>query len=42
MLITAAILMLIFNTEDDRALLAIAPGLAWATIGARSLMSPAR
>jgi len=42
MLIGAAILLFFFNTEDDRALLAIAPGLAWATLGARSLMSPAR
>jgi len=42
MLIGAAILLLFFNTEDDRALLAIAPGLAWATLGARSLMSAAR
>ncbi|MDP9282012.1 MAG: hypothetical protein M3P38_07940 [Chloroflexota bacterium] len=42
MLIAAAILLFLFNTEDDRALLAIAPGLAWATLGARSLMSAAR
>ncbi len=42
MLIGAAILLFFFNTEDDRALLAIAPGLAWATLGARSLMSAAR
>lgn len=42
MLIGAAILVFFFNTEDDRALLAIAPGLAWATLGARSLMSAAR
>jgi hypothetical protein len=41
MLIGAAILVFFFNTEDDRALLAIAPGLAWATLGARSLMSAA-
>lgn len=42
MLIGAAILLFFFNTEDDRALLAIAPGLAWSTLGARSLMSAAR
>jgi hypothetical protein len=42
MLIGAAILLFFFNTEDDRALMAIAPGLAWAAIGARSLMSAAR
>ncbi|MDQ2912742.1 MAG: hypothetical protein M3T56_05740 [Chloroflexota bacterium] len=42
MLIGAAIVLFFFNTEDDRALLAIAPGLAWATLGARSLMSAAR
>ena len=42
MLIGAAVLLFFFNTEDDRALVAIAPGLAWATIGARSLMSAAR
>ena len=42
MLIGVAILVFFFNTEDDRALLAIAPGLAWATLGARSLMSAAR
>lgn len=42
MLIGAAILLFFFNTEDDRALLAIAPGVAWATLGARSLMSAAR
>jgi hypothetical protein len=42
MLIGAAILLFFFNTEDDRALLAIAPGLAWSTLGARSLMSGAR
>src|SRR5687767_9675875 len=42
MLIGAAILLFFFNTEDDRALLAIAPGLAWATLGARGLMSAAR
>jgi hypothetical protein len=42
MLIGAVILVFFFNTEDDRALLAIAPGLAWATLGARSLMSAAR
>lgn len=41
MLIGAAILLFFFNTEDDRALLAIAPGLAWSTIGARSLISAA-
>jgi hypothetical protein len=41
-LIGAVILVFFFNTEDDRALLAIAPGLAWATLGARSLMSAAR
>jgi hypothetical protein len=39
MLIGVVILVFFFNTEDDRALLAIAPGLAWATLGARSLMS---
>jgi hypothetical protein len=42
MLIGAVILVLFFNSEDDRALLAIAPGLAWSTLGARSLMSGAR
>ena len=42
MLIGAAILLFFFNTEDDRALLAIAPGLAWSTLGARSLMSAGR
>ena len=42
MLIGTVILMFFFSTEDDRALLAIAPGLAWATLGARSLMSAAR
>lgn len=42
MLIGAAILLIFFNSEDDRALLAIAPGLAWSTLGARSLMSAAR
>ena len=42
MLIGAAIVLFFFNTEDDRALLAIAPGLAWATLGDRSLMSAAR
>lgn len=42
MLIGAAIVLFFFNTEDDRALLAIAPGVAWATLGARSLMSAAR
>ena len=42
MLIAAVILLFFFNTEDDRALLAIAPGLAWATLGAQSLMSAAR
>ena len=42
MLIGAAIVLFFFNTEDDRALLAIAPGLAWATLGARSLISAAR
>jgi hypothetical protein len=42
MLIGAAILLFFFNTEDDRALLAIAHGLAWSTLGARSLMSVAR
>lgn len=42
MLIGAVILVFVFNTEDDRALLAIAPGLAWATLGARGLMSAAR
>lgn len=42
MLIGAVILVFAFNTEDDRALLAIAPGLAWATLGARSLMSAGR
>jgi hypothetical protein len=42
MLIGAVILVFFFNTEDDRALLAIAPGLAWSTLGARSLMSAAR
>lgn len=42
MLIGAVILLFFFNSEDDRALLAIAPGLAWSTLGARSLMSAAR
>jgi hypothetical protein len=42
MLIGAVILVFFFNTEDDRALLAIAPGLAWATLGARNLMSAVR
>lgn len=42
MLIATVILLFFFNTEDDRALLAIAPGLAWAALGARSLMSAAR
>jgi hypothetical protein len=41
MLIGAVILVFSFNTEDDRALLAIAPGLAWAALGIRSLMSAA-
>ncbi len=36
MIIAAAVLLLFFNTEDDRALLAIAPGVAWFTLGARS------
>jgi hypothetical protein len=36
-----AILLIFFNTEDDRALLAIATGVAWFTLGARSLMSAA-
>lgn len=40
MLIGAAILLPFFNTENNRALLAIAPGLAWATLGARSLIEP--
>jgi hypothetical protein len=39
MLIGAAVLLFFFNTEDDRALLAIAPGLVWATLGVRTLMS---
>ena len=38
MLIAAAILLLFFNTEDDRALLAIAPGVAFFALGARSFM----
>jgi hypothetical protein len=42
MLIGAVILVFTFNTEDDRALLAIAPGLAWATLGVRGLMSAPR
>jgi hypothetical protein len=42
MLIGAVILVFFFNTEDDRALLAIGPGLAWFTLGARSLMSAVR
>ncbi len=42
MLIGAVILVFFFNTEDDRALLAVAPGVAWATLGAQSLMSAAR
>jgi hypothetical protein len=42
MLIGAVILVFTFNTEDDRALLAIAPGVAWATLGARSVMSAVR
>ena len=42
MLIGAAIVMLFFNTEDDRALLAVGLGLAWASIGAQSLISAAR
>ena len=42
LLIGGAILLLVFNTEDDRALLAIAPGLAWAAIGVHNLMSAAR
>ena len=39
MLIAAAILLFFFNTEDDRALLAIAPGVAFFAFGARSFMS---
>jgi hypothetical protein len=39
MLIGAAILLFFFNTEDDRALMAVAPGVAWAALGVRSLMS---
>ena len=42
LLVGAAILLMFFNTEDDRALLAIAPGLAWAAIGVQNLMSAAR
>src|SRR5687768_8297941 len=42
MLIGAVILVFFFNTEDDRALLAIAPGVAWAALGVQSLMSAAR
>ena len=42
MLIGTVILVFFFNSEDDRALLAIAPGLAWATLGARRLVSAAR
>lgn len=38
MLIAAAILLFFFNTEDDRALLVIAPGVAFAALGARSVM----
>lgn len=41
MLIGAAILLIFFNTEDDRALLAIAPGVAWFILGARSFTSAA-
>lgn len=41
-LIAAAILLLFFNTEDDRALMAIAPGVAFVALGTRSLMSVAR
>ncbi len=39
MLIAAAILVFFFNTEDDRALLAIAPGVAFFALGVRSLTS---
>jgi len=42
MLIGVVILVLFFNSEDDRALLAIAPGVAWAALGVQSLMSAAR
>ena len=42
MLIVAAILLLSFNTEDDRALLLAAPGAAWIWLGARSLVATAR
>lgn len=37
--LVAAILMFFFNTEDDRALLAIAPGVAFIALGARRFMS---
>ena len=39
MLIAAATLMFFFNTEDDRALLATASGVAFLALGARSFMS---
>ena len=39
MLIAAAILMSFFNTEDDWALMAIAPGITFLAIGARRMMS---
>jgi hypothetical protein len=42
MLIAAVILVFSFNTEDDRAMLAVAPGVAWAALGARGLMSAVR
>jgi len=42
MVIAAAILVLFFNTEDDRVLLLVAPGAAWIWLGARSLVATRR